>query len=133
MALGNLTPQIGQGLNADQLRYIKLALNGANVIYNLDAPASAYPPGVPIVQEGYVLDGQRDARYTDGIDQPYASEPGFVLEKPQIDTLNGFKGGVFVNTNTNEAMITVAGMDGFWNPQDQASGVEKSVSEKNIL
>lgn len=65
MALGNLTPQIGQGLNADQLRYIKLALDGANVIYNLDAPASAYPAGVPIMQEGHVLDGQRDQRFTE--------------------------------------------------------------------
>ena len=46
MALGNLTPRIGQAITQEQLYYIKLVANAANVIYNLDALLSAYSRGV---------------------------------------------------------------------------------------
>jgi len=79
------------GLTQTQLDVIKLAMNGANAIYNLDMPDSAYTAGQIHVTQGYVLDEQVDLRFTNGgIAQPYASEPNYLLEYSGVDAKNGY-------------------------------------------
>jgi len=121
--LGSLTPIIGQPLNQQTLAYVMLAANAANEVYNVGLPASAYGLGSTPVVEGAPLVAQGDQVFSGGIAQPYPSASGFVWTKTQTDPTNGFKGGVLVNSNTNTAVIAIAGMDSFTNGQDQGSGV----------
>ena len=110
------TIKLGQtNLTTEQMRLMKLALNASNVVYNADLPGE--------LLQGAALTNQRDLRMNAGIDQPYASEPGWSIVDKVVDIGTGGKAVVFRNADTNEVMVAFAGMDGVGNGRDQGSGV----------